>query len=302
MRLPRPGAAARAGPPGLRKVAEEAAALLPPIMVAADRVAATVAQGVHGRRRVGQGETFWQFRRYREGDPIQRIDWRQSAKRQHAYIRENEWDAAESVWLWRDNSPSMRYSSDTNVPQKAERAAVLTLALASLLIRAGERVALLGTGLRPTSSRTVLERLATTLGESADETTSLPGVEPLPRYSRLVLMGDLLSPPDEIETMVRAFAARGVRGHLLQIVDGAEETLPFTGRVRFEGLEAEGAALLGRVESVRADYVEVMANHRNALAALAAAVGWTFARHRTDHSPQSALLALFEVLTELPER
>ena len=116
MRLPRRGAA-RAGPADLRKIAEEAAALLPPIMVAADRVAAVVAQGVHGRRRVGQGETFWQFRRYREGDPVQRIDWRQSAKRQHVYIRENEWDAAESVWLWRDNSPSMHYSSDTNVPQ-----------------------------------------------------------------------------------------------------------------------------------------------------------------------------------------
>ena len=70
MRLPRRGAA-RAGPADLRKMAEEAAALLPPIMVAADRVAAVVAQGVHGRRRVGQGETFWQFRRYREGDPVQ---------------------------------------------------------------------------------------------------------------------------------------------------------------------------------------------------------------------------------------
>ena len=301
LRLRRRGEPARSGPAYLRHAAEEAAARVPPIMVAADRVAATVAQGVHGRRRIGQGETFWQFRRYQVGDPVQRIDWRQSAKRQHVYIRENEWDAAESVWLWSDNSPSMHYSSDTNVPQKAERAAVLTLALASLLIQAGERVALLGTGLRPSSSRTVIERFATILDDPAGETPSLPNIEPLPRYSRLVLMGDLLSPPAEIESVVRAFAAQGTRGHLVQIVDGAEETLPFSGRVRFEGMEDEGAALLGRVESVRADYVEIMENYRLALADLAGSVGWTFARHRTDHSPQSALLALFEVLTELPE-
>ena len=41
--------------------AELLAERLPPLLVAAERVAMTVAQGVHGRRRVGVGETFWQF-------------------------------------------------------------------------------------------------------------------------------------------------------------------------------------------------------------------------------------------------
>src|SRR5690348_11078441 len=97
----RPGAAhsLRAS---LRDRAEQLAAALPPLLVAAERVAATVAQGVHGRRRVGQGETFWQFRRYESGDPLPRIDWRESAKSQHVYVRETEWEAAQSVWLWRD--------------------------------------------------------------------------------------------------------------------------------------------------------------------------------------------------------
>ncbi len=48
----------------LRQRAEALAATLPPLLVAAERVAATVAQGVHGRRRAGMGESFWQFRRY----------------------------------------------------------------------------------------------------------------------------------------------------------------------------------------------------------------------------------------------
>src|SRR5271167_1724508 len=98
-------------PAALRDRAEQAAAVLPPLLVAAERVAVTVAQGVHGRRRVGQGETFWQFRQYEPGDAATRIDWRESAKSQRLYVRETEWEAAQSVWLWRDASASMDYSS-----------------------------------------------------------------------------------------------------------------------------------------------------------------------------------------------
>ena len=91
----------------LRHRAEQLAATLPPLLVAAERVAATVAQGVHGRRRVGQGETFWQYRHYDLGDQPQSIDWRQSAKSDTVFVREMEWEAAQSVWIWRDASASM---------------------------------------------------------------------------------------------------------------------------------------------------------------------------------------------------
>jgi uncharacterized protein (DUF58 family) len=285
-------------PVALRRQAEEAGARLPPLLVAADRVAATVAQGVHSRRRVGQGETFWQFRRYEPGDSAQRIDWRQSAKRQHIYVRENEWEAAESVWLWQDRSPSMRYASRDGLPEKAERAGVLTLALASLLIRGGERVALLGAGQPPTSGRAVLERFALTLARDDEQARSLPAVEHLPRHARVVLVGDFLSPADEVERVIRGFAAGGVHGHVLQIVDPAEETLPFAGRVRFQGLEGEGEALIGRVETVRAEYLELLAAHRSSIMETARRLGWTFAAHHTDHAPHSALLALYTALSE----
>ena len=133
----------------LRQRAEHAASTLPPLLVAAERIASTVIQGVHGRRRVGQGETFWQFRRYQPGDAIGAVDWRQTAKGDRVYVRENEWEAAQSVWLWCDASPSMAWRSGHELPTKLERAAVLTLALASLLVRAGEQVALLGGGASP---------------------------------------------------------------------------------------------------------------------------------------------------------
>src|SRR5450432_3158164 len=105
-----------AEPASVQHRAEALAATLPPLLVAAERVATTVAQGVHGRRRVGQGDSFWQFRQYQPGDSAQRIDWRESAKSQRVYVRETEWEAAQSVWLWRDASASMAYASGAALP------------------------------------------------------------------------------------------------------------------------------------------------------------------------------------------
>ena len=168
--------------PPLRHRAEQLAATLPPLLVAAERVAATVAQGVHGRRRVGQGETFWQYRHYDLGDQPQSIDWRQSAKSDMVFVREMEWEAAQSVWIWRDASASMSWSSDRNHQSKRERADLLTLALAVLLMRGGEHVALLGSGLRPAASRATLTKIATLVDGAKDSEENLPPAFPLPPH------------------------------------------------------------------------------------------------------------------------
>jgi uncharacterized protein (DUF58 family) len=281
--------------------AEEIAATLPPLLVAAERVAATVSQGVHGRRRVGQGETFWQFRRYQPGDSTQRIDWRQSAKSQRVYIRETEWEAAQTVWLWRDASPSMSYRSKSAWPEKIERAELLLLALGSLLVRGGEHVGLLGDRTAPGSGRQALHRLAAAL-ERRHSSDGLPLLEPLPRFARVVMFGDFLSPLEEIQARIGAFASRGIRGHLVQVVDPAEENLPFSGRILFEGVEGEGRVLLGRTESVRDDYHAAVAAHRLGLRELARSAGWTLLTHHTDQPPQPPLMALFTTLSQAPRR
>ena len=287
-----------AASPALRQRAEQLASTLPPLQVAAERIALTVAQGVHGRRRVGQGETFWQFRRYHAGDLINKIDWRKSAKSQYLFVREMEWAAAQSVWLWRDGSASMRYRSDGSLPEKLERAELLTIAVAALLVRGGERIALLGSGRRPATGQSALNRTALQLLRPGVQKDSLPAIEELPRHAHVVFVGDFLSPLAEIENMVRGFSDQGVHGHLLQVLDPAEELLPFMGRVQFEGLEGEGRLLLSRVESVRTDYARKFEDHHQGLLSIARAVGWTYARTRTDSSPQTALLALYRQLAD----
>ncbi|MFC3123631.1 DUF58 domain-containing protein [Pseudoroseomonas globiformis] len=282
------GAANRAGT-ALR--AEALGGRLPPLVVAAERVAATVMQGVHGRRRAGQGDAFWQFRPYAPGDPVSRVDWRQSAKSDRLFLRETEWEAAQSVALWRDAGPTMRWRGGTDRPEKGERAELLLLALASLLLRGGERVRLLGAR-RAHAGRGAMGTLADALSRHQHD----PADDSLPRHARAVMFGDFLAPLEETRAAVAALAARGVQGHLLQVLDPAEETLPYSGRVRFEGLSAEMPLLLPRAEGIRQLYAERLASHRAGLQAIAAAANWRFATHRTDAAPEVALLGLWQAL------
>ena len=287
-----------------RQRAEALVSTVPPLLVAADRVASTVAQGVHGRRRVGIGESFWQFRQYQPGDSIQRIDWRQTAKSQAVYIRELEWEAAQTIWLWRDASPSMAYRSQRELPSKRERAELLVVALAILLNRGGERVGLLGGGHGPSTGQTAVNRIVETFErdhkQDAGADAGLPGDAHVPRHAELVILGDLLSPLPEIDKVVAKYANRGVRGHMVQILDPAEATLPFGGRVRFEGLEGEREALIPRVEAVRDAYLDRLSVQQDGLQALCRSAGWTWAVHRTDRPPQTALLTLFSALSQDP--
>ena len=106
------------------------------------RVAATLAHGLHGRRRAGPGESFWQFRPFVAGEAASRIDWRRSARDDRLYVREREWEAAHTVWLWIDRSASMGFGSTLAQAPKVERALVLALALGDTFVEAGERVGL----------------------------------------------------------------------------------------------------------------------------------------------------------------
>ncbi len=277
---------------GFRRRAEQLVAHLPPLLVEARQVAAVVAQGVHGRRRVGPGETFWQFRRYERGDAATMIDWRASARSTRLYVRETEWAAAESVWLWADTSASMRFASPAAGSTKLERARLIVMALAVLLVRGGENIALLGVDRRPGSGSTALTRAATRLlRDGAGD--GLPPPEALPRHARLVLVGDFLEPVDRIAAAIRHYSGLGVAGHLIRIIDPAEESFPYRGRILFDGPEREGTMLASRSEALRGGYTRRLEAHREAVSNLARRAGWSVTVHRTDRPPQTALLPLY---------
>jgi uncharacterized protein (DUF58 family) len=267
------------------------AARVPRLILEARRVASTVIHGLHGRRRAGAGENFWQYRRFTNGEPSHNVDWRRSARDDHLYVREREWEASHSIWIWVDRSPSMDFNSHLTEWSKLDRALVVSFALAEVLVQGGERVGIPEL-MRPTSNRNVIEKMAQVMLHDSSERLSLPPNFAPAAFSEVLLVSDLWSPVAEFRRIIGQLAANGARGHVVQVVDPAEESFPYSGRVEFVESEGLGTITAGRAELWRADYQALVANHRAALRAEAEHFGWTFTIHRTDRGPTELLFAI----------
>ncbi|MEO6607190.1 MAG: DUF58 domain-containing protein [Aestuariivirga sp.] len=276
--------------------AEARSGHLAALLVRAEKIAASVMLGVHGRKRAGPGENFWQYRPYGFGDSTQRIDWHASAKSDRIYIRENEWEAANTLWLWVNRGPRMNFKSKTAEDSKYDRAMVLGLAMASLALRGHERVGLLGSSERPKLGRSSLASIAQHL-VLADE-RPLPPKQLRQRHSAALIVSDFLDDLADIKAALLPLAAQGMRGHLVMLADPAEETLPWTGRVDFKGMDLPVNYLANKTESLRARYVDVYAAHVESLRQLASGLNFTFTRHRTDESLAPCLSILHDRLRD----
>lgn len=270
-------------------------------MAEASQLAHFVASGLHGRRRAGQGESFWQFRHALPGDSAAAIDWRRSGRADSTYIREREWESAQTVNLWCDRAQSMAYKSAEAPRSKAERARLLALATAILLSRGGEKIALLGSEARQGRSGEVhLQRIAMEL-EGSDagqqEYGILPG-HPFARGSRAVFMSDFLGPIERILDPVARIADQGISGCLVQILDPAEETFPFDGRTIFESMSGAVRFETQQARALQQAYRDRLQERRELLEVTARRTGWRCLFHRTSDSPRKALLWLYMALEE----
>jgi len=268
--------------------ARRRASLVPDLLVESRRVANTVISGWHGRRRRGIGENFWQFRPYVEGESLSRIDWRRSARDDHTYVRDREWEAAHTVWLWADPSPSMLYKSTTATVSKESRALVLMLALADLLSRGGERIAWPGLT-DPFTARNGAERIAARLAHAA-ELPQRPELLPVRRFSDIIIASDFLDPVAETQAWLDPLARRGVRAHLIEIADPAEESFPYAGRTEFRDPETGEKLTAGRAEMLSEDYRRLYLARREALSAWCKRMGWSYTVNHTDRLASEALV------------
>ncbi|MBS7697737.1 MULTISPECIES: DUF58 domain-containing protein [unclassified Chelatococcus] len=284
--------------PGRREAdaAMSLAERLPRIVLEARRVSASVAHGIHGRRRAGTGESFWQFRPFTSGEAMARIDWRRSARDDRLYVREREWEAAQSVWLWMDRSASMGFTSTLASASKIERALVIGLALADALVEGGERIGLMG-AMPPRASRRIVELVAEALvADTAGLKADLPPPQALPPLNEAILISDFLVEPSRLRTIVETIAARGARGHCVMIIDPVEETFPFHGQAELENPEDGTHLRIGDATSWGEDYRRRIARHREEVAAAFAGRGWTLSLHHTDQPASSVVLRLLNLI------
>lgn len=267
------------------------AASLPRLVLEARRIAANVIHGLHGRRRAGSGENFWQYRRFVSGEPSQNVDWRRSARDDHLYVRELEWEASHTVWIWPDRSPSMAFASKTARESKLERTLIVAFALAELLVAGGERVGIPGL-MAPTASGSVIDKMAQAmLHDDADRPSLPPSFVPA-ALAEIIVLSDFWSSIAEIQATLAGLSGSGAHGTLVQIVDPAEESFPYSGRVEFVEPEGFGMITAGRAESWAEDYATRLALHRDQIRAETNKLDWLFTTHATDRSAAELLLFL----------
>ena len=283
-------------PQTLRARSEDQAARLPPLLARAEHLAGTVLLGEHGRRRAGLGDDFWQYRPVQAGDTSRMIDWRRSARGDAQFVREREWQIAQSVMLWVDQSASMRFSSDKNVPDKADRARLLALAVAILLVRGGERVGLTGTSLPPRRGQNQILRLAEFLSIDAPEDYAEPESREMIPHARAVFVSDFMGDIAAVRMALTKAADRGVRGILLQVLDPSEEAFPFIGRTIFQSMGGSLVHETLKAGELRDRYLQRLAARKDELDELCRATGWQFHTHHSSDSAQAALLWLWQAL------
>lgn len=284
---------AQAGP-RLRTRSEGLAATLPPLLADASLLASTVVLGSHGRRRAGMGDEFWQYRPMGQGDEARAIDWRRSAKSDQHFIKEKEWQAAQSVLIWVDDSQSMNFTGDKNRATKSDRARLLALAMSVLLVRAGERVGLSTIGQLPRSGPVQLMRIAEALTSDRDSTDyGVPETRGLPYQSRALFISDFMGDMAHFEAQMAKAADRGVRGAMMQVLDPVEEEFPYDGRTIFQSMGGSVSHETLKAGDLRKRYIDRLMERRERLRHLARQAAWQFDVHHTNESAQAALLWLY---------
>lgn len=277
----------------LRSRAESEAARLPPLLARAQHLAGAVLLGEHGRRRSGLGDDFWQYRPVQPGDSRRHIDWRRSGRSDTQYVRQREWQIAQSVMMWVDGAASMHFASDDNLPDKADRARLLALATAMLLVRAGERVGLTGHALPPRRGEAQITRLAQSLTHDSNDDYGHPDTTGMLAHGRALFISDFMGDMAPVRTALTSSADRGVQGVLMQILDPAEEAFPYRGRTIFESVGGTLAHETLKANALRDRYLERLAERKAELRTICAATGWQYGLHHTSDSAQSALLWLY---------
>lgn len=264
----------------LRK-AEDAAAGWPGLLAQAQAAVAGLQAGDHRQKKPGIGERFWQFRDYTPSDRPQDIDWRQSAKGDSVFVREKERQMPRSFSFWCDDNAGMDFTSDFTRDTKRRVAQTICMATAILATRAHENIYLIGGEARPGRTDSTLENMARTMtGRKALPFPRLPH-QKIPAGGMMVVAGDFLQPAEEIEATLDYVMRQSAHGIFIQVLDPAELSLPYMGRVRFEGIGEPAEETIDHVETVRAAYQQRIGAHTASLRDLCHRKGWHYLLHDT---------------------
>jgi hypothetical protein len=197
--------------------------------------------------------------------------------------------------LWRDGSPGMQLGS-AGLPSKGPRGGVPD------------------GGRQPAGARRRTDRRA---GRDRARPAARPGLEQvaapwrwsgrgpaveapdLPRHARVVLASDFLDPIETWAARLEPLRSDQARGACCASSTRAEEDFPFEGRTRFDAASGGGdGCCLARRKTPATAYREACGPPWRSAATLARRVWLALITHRTDRPAASAVLALYQALSE----
>jgi len=146
--------------------------------------------------------------------------------------------------------------------------------------------------MRPTGSRNVLDKMANAIVHDVTQRASLPPSFAPSALAEIAVISDFWSPMTDVRKTLAQLSSTGAHGHTVQIVDPAEETFPYSGRIEFVEPEIGSVIIAGRAEKWASDYVARVALHRDEIRSETNKLDWLFSTHTTSRSAAELLLFL----------
>jgi uncharacterized protein (DUF58 family) len=227
---------------------------LAPLRLRARQVAEGVYAGMHRSARRGAGVEFGGYREYVPGDDLRWLDRRSLLRHERLVVRQFETETDRAVCLLVDASASMGFRAAGAPGAKLAFAGVLAAALARIALSNGDPVSLAflgGRGAAPiarSAGREQFERIVAALESVEPAGDAHADIEMLDRalhtLSRgtrrgaiVVVLSDLIDLPIDAADRISAIASRGRALSVVQVLDPAEASFPFSGTVRLRALE-----------------------------------------------------------------
>ena len=260
-------------------------------------------KGIHRSPYHGFSVEFTEYRQYTPGDDPRYIDWRLYARSDRFYIKKFEDETNLRCHLLLDRSRSMAYGSVGY--SKAQYAATLAATVGYLLFTQGDAIGLatfddqIRDYLPPRNRPGYLRRLMMTLesqpeGQATDLGAPLRRIaQMLTRRGLIVLISDLLSSIDQLESDLGYLCAAGHDVVIFNVLDPAELSFDFDSPALFRDIES-GRDRYVDPAAAQAEYKRRLNEHLDKVAFICRSLGIDYHLFATDRPFDLALLEFLQ--------
>lgn len=264
--------------------------------------------GLHRSPTHGSSIEFSEYRAYVPGDDLRNLDWKLYARSDRYFIKKFEDETNRRCYLVVDQSRSMGYGSIGFT--KLEYARTVAATLAYFLTTQHDAVGVLtfdealGDFLPAKSGAKQFHQILVELsrpiaGKGTDIEAPLRQVTSLvPRRGLVVLMSDLLAPPEMLQAQLAAMRARGHEVVLLRIIDPAEIDLGLSDPAMVQDIET-GREIYVDPASAKANYTRRFEKHRRQVESICEGTGVGYYELLTDNPLDQALASLITARNRL---